>query len=108
LDFDETFAPVARLESIHMLLTYATQHSFKLYQMDIKSAFLNSLIKEEVYVEQPLALKVRNILTMSINSIRCSMGLGKHQEHGMNVLGIFLLKIILGLVRSTLLSSIEK
>jgi hypothetical protein len=108
LDFDETFAPVARLESIHMLLTYATQHSFKLYQMDIKSAFLNSLIKEEVYVEQTLTLKVRNILTMSINSIRCSMGLGKHQEHGMNALGIFLLKIVLGLVRSTLLSSIEK
>jgi hypothetical protein len=39
LDFDETFAPVARLESIRMLLVYATQYGFKLYKMDIKSAF---------------------------------------------------------------------
>jgi hypothetical protein len=53
LDFDETFAPVARLESIHILLAYATHHDFKFYQMDVKSAFLNRPIKEEVYVEQP-------------------------------------------------------
>jgi hypothetical protein len=52
LDFDKTFALVAKLESIHMLLDYATHHGFKLYQMDIKSAFLNDLIKE-VSVEQP-------------------------------------------------------
>jgi hypothetical protein len=51
LDFDETFSPVARLESICMLLAYATHHDFKLYQMDVKSAFLNGPIKEEVYVE---------------------------------------------------------
>jgi hypothetical protein len=53
LDFDETYAPVARLESIHILHAYATYHGFKLYQMDVKSAFLNGPIKEEVYVEQP-------------------------------------------------------
>jgi hypothetical protein len=53
LDFDETFAPVVRLESIRMLLAYVTHHNFKLYQMDVKSAFLNGPIKEEVYVEQP-------------------------------------------------------
>jgi hypothetical protein len=53
LDFDETFAPVAMLESIHMLLIYAIHHGFKFYQTDVKSAFLNDPIKEEVYVEQP-------------------------------------------------------
>jgi hypothetical protein len=53
LDFGETCAPVARLESIRILLAYATYHGFKLYQMDVKSAFLNGPIKEEVYVEQP-------------------------------------------------------
>src|SRR5688500_14467405 len=53
LDFGETYAPVARLESIRILLAYATYHGFKLYQMDVKIAFLNGLIKEEVYVEQP-------------------------------------------------------
>jgi hypothetical protein len=52
-DFDETYAPVARLESTHILLSYASYHGFKLYQMDVKSAFLNGPIKEEVYVEQP-------------------------------------------------------
>jgi hypothetical protein len=52
LDFDETFAPIARLESIRMLLAHATHHGFKLYQMDVKIAFLNGPIKEEVYVEQ--------------------------------------------------------
>jgi hypothetical protein len=52
LDFDETFAPVARLESIRILLAYATHHDFKLYQMDIKSVFLNGRIKKEVYMEQ--------------------------------------------------------
>jgi hypothetical protein len=54
LDFEETFALVARLESICILLAYATHHDFKLYQMDVKSVFLNGSIKEEVYMEQPL------------------------------------------------------
>jgi hypothetical protein len=53
LNFDETFALVARLESIRILLVYDTHHYFKLYQMDVKSTFLNGPIKEEVYVEQP-------------------------------------------------------
>jgi hypothetical protein len=53
LDFDETFAPVAKLESIRLLLVYATHHGFKLYQMDARSVFLNGPIKEDGYVEQP-------------------------------------------------------
>jgi hypothetical protein len=57
LDFDETFAPVARIESIRILLIYSTHHGFKLYQMDVKSAFLNGLIKEVMYLEQPAGFK---------------------------------------------------
>jgi hypothetical protein len=53
LDFEETFAPVARFKSIRILLAYAAHHSFKLFLMDVKSAFINGPIKEEVYVEQP-------------------------------------------------------
>ena len=53
IDYDETFAPVARLESIRILLAYACAHNFKLFQMDVKSAFLNGVINEEVYVAQP-------------------------------------------------------
>jgi hypothetical protein len=53
LDFEKSFAPVVRLESIRILLAYVAHHSFKLFQMDVKSAFLNGPIKEGVYVEQP-------------------------------------------------------
>ena len=52
IDFDEIFAPVARLESIRILLAIASHMNFKLYQMDVKSAFLNRMLQEEVYVEQ--------------------------------------------------------
>jgi hypothetical protein len=51
LDFGETYAPVVRLEAIRILLAFATHHNFKLHQMDVKSAFLNGPISEEVYVE---------------------------------------------------------
>jgi hypothetical protein len=53
LDFGETFVPVARLEAIRILLAYACSHNIKLYQMDVKSAFLNGRLSELVYVEQP-------------------------------------------------------
>nr|GEY48865.1 retrovirus-related Pol polyprotein from transposon TNT 1-94 [Tanacetum cinerariifolium] len=54
IDYDETYASVARLESIRILLAYACALDFKLLQMDVKSAFLNGFINEEVYVAQPL------------------------------------------------------
>jgi hypothetical protein len=81
---------VARLESIHILLAYAAHHSFKLFQMDVKSAILNGPIKEEVYVEQPPGFGMIGNLTMSTSSLRRSMDLSKLQEHGMDILEIFL------------------
>ncbi|GJV13322.1 retrovirus-related pol polyprotein from transposon TNT 1-94 [Tanacetum coccineum] len=54
IDYDETYAPVARLESIRILLAYSCALDFKLFQMDIKSAFPNGFINVEVYVAQPL------------------------------------------------------
>ncbi|GJX80215.1 retrovirus-related pol polyprotein from transposon TNT 1-94 [Tanacetum coccineum] len=53
IDYDETYAPVARLESIRILLANACANDFKLYQMDVKGAFLNGFINKEVYVAQP-------------------------------------------------------
>jgi hypothetical protein len=53
IDYEETFAPVARLEAIRILLAFAASKGFKLFQMDVKSAFLNGYIEEEVYVRQP-------------------------------------------------------
>ena len=53
IDFDESYAPVARLEAIRLFLAFAAQKNFKVFQMDVKSAFLNGALSEEVYVEQP-------------------------------------------------------
>ena len=53
IDYEETFSPVVRLESIRILLEIACSLRIKLYQMDVKNAFLNRILSEEVYVEQP-------------------------------------------------------
>jgi hypothetical protein len=53
IDSEETFAPVAHLEVIRILLAFSVAKGFKLHQMDVKSAFLNGVLEEEVYVRQP-------------------------------------------------------
>nr|GEW60263.1 retrovirus-related Pol polyprotein from transposon TNT 1-94 [Tanacetum cinerariifolium] len=53
IDYDETFAPVARIKAIRLFLAYATHKDFIVFQMDIKATFLNGILKEEVYVGQP-------------------------------------------------------
>ncbi|KAK8938636.1 hypothetical protein KSP39_PZI011049 [Platanthera zijinensis] len=53
VDYFDTFAPVARFESVRLLIAIATQNNFLIYQMDVKSVFLNGEIKEEIYVTQP-------------------------------------------------------
>nr|GFA30643.1 hypothetical protein [Tanacetum cinerariifolium] len=53
IDYDEMFAPVARIEAIRMFLAYAAHKDFTVFQMDVKTTFLNGILKEEVYVGQP-------------------------------------------------------
>jgi hypothetical protein len=53
IDYEETFVPVARLKAIRILLTFSVAKGFKLYKMDLKSAFLNGFLEEEIYVRQP-------------------------------------------------------
>ncbi|KAJ9567605.1 hypothetical protein OSB04_003571 [Centaurea solstitialis] len=53
IDYNETFSPVARIEAIRMFLAYAAHKDFTVYQMDVKTAFLNGVLQEEVYVSQP-------------------------------------------------------
>eukprot|EP00253_Pinus_taeda_P005848 PITA_05848 len=53
IDFEETFAPVTRLEAIRMFLALSSFQKFKVFQMDVKSSFLNGDLEEEVYIEQP-------------------------------------------------------
>jgi hypothetical protein len=60
LDFDETIAPIEILEAIRIFLAYACHKRFKVYQMDVKSAFLNGDLNEEVYMEQPEGFELYN------------------------------------------------
>nr|GEY68281.1 Gag-Pol polyprotein [Tanacetum cinerariifolium] len=56
MDFKESFAPVARLEAVRIFVAYAAHKSFPIYQIDVKTAFINGPLKEEVYVAQPEGL----------------------------------------------------
>jgi hypothetical protein len=78
LDFGETFAYVAHLETIRILLAFAASKGFKLYQIDVKSAFLNDVIQEDVFVRQPTC-----ILIECTSFQRLYTGLSKHSGHGM-------------------------
>jgi len=59
IDYGEVFAPVARLETIRMIISLAAQKKWRIYQMNVKSTFLNGILKEEVYVEQPMGYVVK-------------------------------------------------
>ena len=83
IDFEETFAPVARLESIGILLAIACSLKFKLYQMDVKSAFLNGLLKKKFMWSNLKDLKTQRSLIMCIISKRPSMVSNKPLELGM-------------------------
>ena len=67
INFEETFAPVAHLEVIRIFLVFAASKGFMVFQMDVKSAFLNGFIEEEVYVKQPLVSKIPSFQTVFIN-----------------------------------------
>ena len=58
VDYDETFAPVACYTSIRSLISIAAEMAWKIHQMDVKTAFLNGIIQEEVYVEQPQGFEI--------------------------------------------------
>ena len=59
LDYDEVFAPVARIETVRLVIALASYHQWRMQQMDVKSAFLNGPLTEEVYVMQPRGFKVK-------------------------------------------------
>ena len=67
IDFEETYAPVARHEAMKMFLSLSCYKKFKVYQMDVKSAFLDGKIEEEVYIEQPEGFILSEIETIFEN-----------------------------------------
>jgi hypothetical protein len=83
LDFGETFAYVARIESIRILLAFAASKGFKLYQMNLKSYFLNGVIQEEVFVRQPQVLRTPSILIECTSFQRLCTDLSKRYGHDM-------------------------
>ena len=59
IDCDEIFAPVVRLKIIQLIIVIVAQHRWRIYRMDVKSAFLNSFLEEEVYIEQHIGYEVK-------------------------------------------------
>ncbi|GKB80385.1 retrovirus-related pol polyprotein from transposon TNT 1-94 [Tanacetum coccineum] len=107
IDFDETYAPVTRLESIRILLMYACAHDFKLYQMDVKSVFLNGFINEEVYVAQPLGFVDFEKPNYVFKLKKALYGLEKAPKAWYNRLKAFLIdyQYTMGLVDNTLFTN---
>jgi hypothetical protein len=85
-DFGETFTPVAHLEAIRILLDFATFKGFKLYQIDVKSVFLNGVIQEEVFVKQPQVLRTLRTLIVCTSFQRLYTNLSK--RHGLGMLSL--------------------
>nr|GEU29207.1 hypothetical protein [Tanacetum cinerariifolium] len=77
IDFEESFSPVARLEAVRIFVAYAAHKSFPIYQMDVKTAFLNGPLKEEVYVAQPNGFVDHDHLE------KAKYALEIHHKHGM-------------------------
>ena len=107
MHYGETYAPVARLESIRILLAYAYHHDITLYQMDNKSAFLNGEIEEEFMINNLLALLIVRNSTMFTNPTKLFMVLNKLLELGINAWLSFFLKKGLKLVKLILHSLLK-
>src|SRR3954464_5460011 len=92
IDFGETYAPVARLESIRVMLDFANHNNILLYQMNVKSAFLNGEIEEEVYVMQPPGFEDSNNPEMVYKLHKALYGLKQAPRGWYETLKYFLLK----------------
>ena len=83
IDYQETFAPVEKLNTVRVLLSLASNLDWPLYQLDVKNVFLNGDLEEEVYMEipPPLVWILKPPQTRSANSENLYMGSSSHQEH---------------------------
>ncbi|KAL8148711.1 hypothetical protein AgCh_005900 [Apium graveolens] len=92
IDFDETFAPVARLEAIRIFSAYGAHANFKVYQMDVKSAFLNGYLEEEVFVSQPPGFQDPNFPNHVYYLLKALYGLKQAPRAWYDTLSKFLLE----------------
>nr|GEX79533.1 retrovirus-related Pol polyprotein from transposon TNT 1-94 [Tanacetum cinerariifolium] len=87
IDYDETFAPVARLEAIKIFFAFSTYMNFIIYQMGVKSSFLNGKLKEEVYVKQPSGFESNEFSNHICKLDKALYGLNKLQKHDSDYAG---------------------
>ncbi|GKD71878.1 retrovirus-related pol polyprotein from transposon TNT 1-94, partial [Tanacetum coccineum] len=104
IDYDETFAPVARMEAIRIFLAFATYMNFIVFQMDVKSAFLNGKLKEEVYVKQPLGFESSEFPDYVCKLDKALYGLKQAPKAWYETLSTFLIqnKFVRGRIDNTL------
>lgn len=82
MDFEENFAPVTHLETVRLLLVLAAQNNWEVHHLDVKTAFLNGEIKEDVYVAQPEVYVQKGKEHMVYKLVKHCTGLNKHSVPG--------------------------
>nr|GEX53469.1 hypothetical protein [Tanacetum cinerariifolium] len=92
IDYDKMFAPVARIEAIRLFLAYAAHKDFTVFQMDVKTAFLNEILKEEVYVGQPPVFVSKQYPDHVYSLDKALYGLKQAPQAWYDVLSQFLIK----------------
>ncbi|GKD99167.1 retrovirus-related pol polyprotein from transposon TNT 1-94 [Tanacetum coccineum] len=104
IDYDETFAPIARMEAIRIFLAFATYMNFILFQMDVKRAFLNGKQKEEVYVKQPPGFESNEFSDYVCKLDKALYGLKQTPRAWYETLSTFLIqnKFVKGRINNTL------
>lgn len=80
IDYDETYALVARLEAIRIILAFTAYSNFKVYQMDVKCAILNGELEEKVHAEQPLGFKDLELLNFVYLLFKALYGLKSTED----------------------------
>nr|GEU58418.1 putative ribonuclease H-like domain-containing protein [Tanacetum cinerariifolium] len=108
IDYEEVFAPVARIEAIRLFLAYASFMGFMVYQMDVKSVFLYGTIEEEVYVCQPQDLRTLIILTSFQRGKIDQRFFIKRQKGDILLVQIYVDEIIFGFTNKHLCKAFEK
>jgi hypothetical protein len=93
IDYEETFAPVARYTSIRTTLAITTIMKWKIHQMDVKTTFMNGVVEEEVYVEQPQGFKTHDRKTHVCRLKKALYGLKQAPEAWYSRLGNFLMSL---------------
>ncbi|GJS71427.1 retrovirus-related pol polyprotein from transposon TNT 1-94 [Tanacetum coccineum] len=93
IDFEESFAPVTRIKAIHIFIAYATHMNMTVFQMDVKTAFLNGILKEEVYMSQPKGFVDQDNLTHVFHLKKALYGLKQAPKAWYDLLSKFLLSL---------------